>query len=142
MVVPNNVLTEITIENFTGAKKVMSIVYLQFYRAIANDEKALIRQVILESTRGIFGIDPSSTDITFIDTESIVKSGPDSGPKSLLQTRAQVTFFILGSGEVSMELRGQLLDIASRNVAQKLKEFGIDFDIEEQRVNVDSPITI
>ena len=41
-----------------------------------------------------------------------------------------------------MELRGQLLDIASRNVAQKLKEFGIDFDIEEQRVNVDSPITI
>ena len=138
VVVPNNVLTQITIENFTGAKKVMSIVYLQFYRAIANDEKALIRQVILESTRGIFGIDPSSTDITFIDTESAAKSAT----QSTVKTRAQVTFFILGSGEVSMELRGQLLDIASRNVAQKLKEFGIDFDIEEQRVNVDSPITI
>lgn len=130
VIVPNNVLTQITIENFTGAKKVMSIVYLRFYRAIANDEKALIRQVIRESTQGIFGIDPNSTDITFIDAESS------------LETRAQVTFFILGSGEVSMELRSQLLDIASRNVAQKLKEFGIDFEIEDQRVNVDSPITI
>lgn len=130
VIVPNNVLTQITIENFTGAKKVMSIVYLRFYRAIASDEKALIRQVILESTQGIFGIDPSSTDITFIDSETRP------------ETRAQVTFFILGSGEISMELRGQLLDIASRNVAQKLKEFGIDFDIEERRINVDSPITI
>ena len=130
VIVPNNVLTQITIENFTGAKKVMSIVYLRFYRAIANDEKALIRQVILESTRGIFGIDANSTDIAFIDSETVS------------ETRAQVTFFILGSGEVSMDLRGQLLDIASRNVAQKLKEFGIDFAIEEQRVNVDSPITI
>lgn len=130
VIVPNNVLTQITIENFTGAKKIMSIVYLRFYRAIANDEKALIRQVILESTQGIFGIDASSTDIAFIDSATI------------LETRAQVTFFILGSGEVSMELRGQLLDIASRNIAQKLKEFGIDFAIEEQRINVDSPITI
>ena len=130
VIVPNNVLTQITIENFTGAKKVMSMVYLRFYRAIANDEKALIRQVILESTQGVFGIDANSTDITFTD--------PEGSP----ETRAQVTFFILGSGEVSMELRGQLLDIASRNVAQKLKEFGIDFEIEDQRVNVDAPITI
>ena len=130
VIVPNNVLTQITIENFTGAKKVMSMVYLRFYRAIANDEKALIRQVILESTQGVFGIDANSTDITFTDSENSS------------QTRAQVTFFILGSGEVSMELRGQLLDIASRNVAQKLKEFGIDFDIEDRRINVDSPITI
>lgn len=130
VIVPNNVLTQITIENFTGAKKVMSIVYLRFHRAIASDEKALIRQVILESTQGIFGIDASSTDIAFIDSETVS------------ETRAQVTFFILGSGEVSMELRSQLLDIASRSVARKLKEFGIDFDIEERRVNVDSPITI
>ncbi len=134
VIVPNNVLTQITIENFTGAKKVMSIVYLRFYRAIANDEKALIRQVILESTQGVFGIDASSTDIAFIDSEIPLEAR--------VETRAQVTFFILGSGEVSMELRSQLLDIASRNIAQKLKEFGIDFAIEEQRINVDSPITI
>lgn len=130
VVAPNNMLTQIPIENFTGAKKVMSIVYLRFYRAIANDERALIRQVIIESTQSIFGIDSRNTNITFLESDSET------------ETRAQVTFFILGSGEVSMELRGQLLDIASRNVAQKLKEFGIAFDIEDQRINVDSPITI
>lgn len=133
VIVPNNMLTQVAIENFTGAKKVMSIVYLKFYRAIASDERALIRQVILESTQGIFGIDYRSTDITFIEPDNL---------SEVAQTRAQVTFFILGSGEVSMELRGQLLDAASRNVAQKLKEFGIAFDIEAQRINVDSPITI
>lgn len=134
VIVPNNMLTQITIENFTGAKKVMSIIYLRFYRAIANDERALIRQVILESTQNIFGIDSRSTDITFTEPNKAANRTPE--------TRAQVTFFILGSGEVSMDLRGQLLDIASRNVAQRLKEFGIAFDIEEQRINVDSPITI
>ena len=133
VVVPNNMLTQVAIENFTGAKKVMSIVYLKFYRAIASDERALIRQVILESTQGIFGIDYRSTDITFMEPNTL---------SEIAETRAQVTFFILGSGEVSMELRGQLLDAASRNVAQKLKEFGIAFDIEAQRINVDSPITI
>ncbi len=130
VIVPNNMLTQTIIENFTGAKKVMSIIYLRFYRDIANDERALIRQVILESTQNIFGIDSRSTDIAFME------------PNKAGETRAQVTFFILGSGEVSMDLRGQLLDIASRNVAQRLKEFGIAFDIEEQRINVDSPITI
>ncbi|WP_121970117.1 mechanosensitive ion channel domain-containing protein [Leptolyngbya sp. BC1307] len=130
VVAPNNMLTQIPIENFTDAKKVMSIIYLQFHRAIASDEKALIRQVILESTQSIFGIDSRSTDITFMDTDNAI------------ETRAQITFFILGSGEVSMDLRGQLLDIASLNIAQRLKEFGIAFDIEEQRINVDSPITI
>ncbi len=130
VIVPNNMLTQTIIENFTGAKKVMSIIYLRFYRDIANDERALIRQVILESTQNIFGIDPRSTDITFME------------PNKAGETRAQVTFFILGSGDVSMGLRGQLLDIASRNVEQRLKEFGIAFDIEEQRINVDSPITI
>lgn len=134
VVAPNNMLTQITIENFTGAKKVMSIIYLRFYRKIANNEKALIRQVILESTQGIFGIDSRNTNITFMES--------DSQPESDAGTRAQVTFFILGSGEVSMELRSQLLDIASRNVAQKLKEFGLSFEIESQRVNVASPITI
>ena len=133
VVVPNNMLTQVAIENFTGAKKVMSIVYLRFYRAIASDERALIRQVILESTQGIFGIDYRSTNITFMEPESV---------SEVAETRAQITFFILGSGEVSMELRKQLLDAASRNVAQKLKEFGIAFDIESQRINVDSPITI
>lgn len=133
VVVPNNILTQITIENFSGGRKVMSMMCLRFYREISSDEKALIRQVILDSTQDIFGIDSRSTDITFMKPENF---------SEVSETRAQVTFFILGSGEVSMDLRGQMLDISSRNVAQTLKEFGIAFDIEDQRINVESPITI
>jgi MscS family membrane protein len=130
VIVPNSALTQVTIENFTGVKKVMSIIYLNFYRSLPYEEQALIRQVILESTNDIFGIDTQSTNITFKELTSQSK------------TQAQITFFILGSGEVSMELRRQLLDIASQNITQRLKEYGIAFDIEEPTIYVDSPITI
>ncbi len=130
VIVPNSALSEATIENFTGAKKVMSIIYLNFYRIIPSEEAALIRQVILESTGDIFGIDSRSTDVTFREVEQ--------GKRS----QAQITFFILGSGEVSMELRRQLLDIANQKITQRLKEYGIAFDINEPTIYVDSPITI
>ncbi|MFW6358173.1 MAG: mechanosensitive ion channel family protein [Chroococcales cyanobacterium] len=133
MIIPNNVLTQTNIENFTGAKKVISLIYLNFYRSLPPDEKALIRQVILESTNDIFGIDPRSTEVVF---KNIVTNGKGE------TTQAQVTFFILGSGDVSMDLRRQLLDIATQSINQQLKEYGIDFDISENTVNVDSPITI
>lgn len=58
------------------------------------------------------------------------------------KTQAQVTFFILGSGDVSMELRRQLLNMATESMTQCLKEYGIAFDIEEPTIYVDSPITI
>ena len=131
MIVPNSVLTQINIENFTGAKKVMSIVYLNLYRLIPEDEKALIRQVILESTSDIFGIDSRSTDVTF-------RSTPRMGDR----TQVQITFFILGSGEVSMDLRRQVLDLANQNVTQQLLDYGLRFDLEEPTIYVDSPITI
>jgi MscS family membrane protein len=133
MVVPNSVLTQVNIENFTGAKKVMSLIYLTFYRTIPNEERALIRQVILESTGGIFGIDARSTNVTFKD---VIRG---DGQKI---TQSQITFFILGSGEVSMDLRRQLLDIANQTITKQLKEYGIAFDIEEPTIYVDSPITI
>ncbi len=130
VIVPNSALSEATIENFTGAKKVMSIIYLKFYRIIPGEEAALIRQVILESTDDIFGIDSRNTDVTFREIEH--------GQRS----QAQITFFILGSGEVSMELRRQLLDIANQKITRRLKEYGIAFDIDEPTIYVDSPITI
>ncbi len=133
VIAPNSSLTQAHIENFTGAKKVISIIYLTFYRAIPGEERALIRQVILDSTHDIFGIDPRSTEVTFKD---IVRDGTPE------LTRAQINFFILGSGEFSMELRYQLLDIAKQNITKQLKEYGIAFDIEERTINVDSPITI
>ena len=132
MVVPNSFLTQTNIENFTGAKKVISMIYITFSQAVSDTEKAFIRQVITNSTKEIFGIDPRNTEIAF---KPIEKNG-------MKVTQAQVSFFILGSGEVSMELRRQLLDAARQNINRELKEFGIDFNLEERTINVDAPITI
>ncbi|MBU7582022.1 MAG: mechanosensitive ion channel [Nostoc sp. TH1S01] len=131
MIVPNSALTQLNIENFTGAKKVMSILYLTFHRAISSEERALIRQVILDSTNDIFGIDSRNTEVTFKTIGGDIE-----------KTQAQVAFFILGSGDVSMELRRQLLDLATQTMTQCLKEYGIAFEIEEPTIYVDSPITI
>ncbi|MDJ0734331.1 MAG: mechanosensitive ion channel [Nostocaceae cyanobacterium] len=133
MIIPNNALTQMNIENYSGAKKVMSILNLNFDREVEKKEQALIRQVILASTSDIFGLDSRSTDITF-------KLIGDEKEKQ--HSQAQITFFILGSGEVSMELRRQLLDIAKENVNYKLNEYGIGFDMNEPTIYVDAPITI
>lgn len=121
------------IENFSEAKKVMSILRLDFDREVERKEQALIKQVILASTSDIFGLDSRSTDITF--TTSTNRDGTS-------HNQAQVTFFILGSGEVSMELRRQLLSIARQNITEKLQEYGIGFDIDEPTIYVDAPITV
>jgi len=132
MVVPNSFLTEANIENFTGAKKVISMIYINFSQSISDTEKAFIRQVITNSTKEIFGIDPRSTEINF---KLLERNG-------MQITQAQVSFFILGSGEVSMDLRRQLLDAARQNINRELEEFGIGFNLEERTINVDAPITL
>lgn len=133
MIVPNSSLTQINIENFTDGKKIMSILYLTFHQRISNEDRALIRQVILESTNEIFGIDSRSTNVTFRDIAQA--SGQEI-------TQAQITFFILGSGEVSLELRRQILDIANQIITQQLQDYGIAFDVAEPTIYVNSPITI
>lgn len=133
VIIPNSVLTQVNIENLTGAKKVISLIYLTFYQAMPDEEKALIRQVIIDSTKDIFGIDPRNTEVIF---KNLV------GDNQEKITQAQVNFFILGSGEVSMDLRRQLLDVANQSITKQLKAYGIAFDLEERTINVDSPITI
>ncbi|MDJ0736989.1 MAG: mechanosensitive ion channel [Nostocaceae cyanobacterium] len=133
VIIPNNVLTQVSIENLTDAKKVISLMYLTLYKAISEEEKALIRQVILDSTKDIFGLDHRITQVNFKDIID------DSG-QNLVE--AQVTFFLLGSGEMSMELRKQLLDIARQNMSYKLKEYGVAFNIKEKTINVSSPINL
>ena len=127
VVVPNNMLSQAAIE---GSMEVMSLVEMNFRRVLPSDECALVKQVILESTEDIFGIDSRSTTVTFRTI--------DDGHR----TQAQITFFILGSGTVSMELRRQLLDIANQNIAQRLTEYGIRFEVDGPTIYVDSPITI
>jgi MscS family membrane protein len=133
VIVPNSFLTQVNIENLTGAKKIISLIYLTFYQTIPEEEKALIRQVIIESTKEIFGIDSRSTEVIFKELFN---------EKKQEITQAQINFFLLGSSEVSMDLRQQLLDIAKQIITEQLKEYGIGFDIQEQTINVNSPITI
>jgi MscS family membrane protein len=84
-IVPNSAIIQSRVENFSGASKVMAIVHLNLYRVVSDEERALIRQVVQESTRDIFGIDDRSTDITFRNL--------DEGRL----TQVQTTLFILGS---------------------------------------------
>lgn len=132
IVIPNNSLTQMNIENFSGAKKVISILYLNFPRQVEDKEQALIEQVILTSTKDIFGLDSRSTRIDFRTTNQ----------GSEFKSQAQVNLFILGSGKVSMELRRQLLDMAAETINQQLKDYGIDFSLEEPAIYVDAPVTI
>ncbi|MBP5971442.1 mechanosensitive ion channel [Brasilonema sp. CT11] len=132
-IVPNSSLTSMSIENFTGAKKVVYLMYLTFYRQVLEDERAWIRQIILETTREIFGIDSRNTDVIYKD---VLQQGKDN------ITQAQINFFILGSGEMSMEMRRQLLEMAKENISMQLKDYGIAFDLEEKEVDVDAPATI
>jgi len=129
-IVPNSAIIQATVENFTGAKKVMAIAYLNIYRAVTAEEQALICQVIRDTTAELSGIDPRSTDITFRDL-----NGGEL-------TQAQVTFFILGSGDGSMKIRRQLLDVANHRLTVQLKQYGIAFEMEAPTVYVDSPITV
>ena len=132
IVIPNNSLTQMNIENFSGAKKVISIIYLNFYRKVEPKEQALIEQVIVTSTKDIFGLDSRSTRIDF---RTIANNDEE-------RSQAQVSLFILGSGKVSMELRRQLLNMATETINKKLKGYGIDFNIEEPTIYVDAPVTI
>ena len=131
-IVPNNSLTGLSIENFSGGRKIVSLIYLNFYRELSENETALISQVILESTDYLFGIDSRNTKVNF---KEIVENGT-------YMTQAQLNFFILGSGEIGMDMRRQMLDVAKENITMKLSEYGIAFDLEEKPVNVDAPITI
>ncbi|WP_413165433.1 mechanosensitive ion channel family protein [Capilliphycus salinus ALCB114379] len=135
VIIPNNILTQVSIENLTNAKKIISLIHLMFYRSLSEEEKAFIRQIVLDSTQDIFGIDHRITQVNFKEILS------DNDEDSIL-VQAQVTFFILGSGDVSMEFRTHLLEIAEQNITQKLQDYGIEFDIEEKRINVTSPVNI
>ncbi len=131
--VPNNSLAKENVENFTNAGKIMAIVDVRFPQGISLEEQSLIRQVIVSGSKDIWGIDPRSTSVNFNKFNG-------NGEKA---TRGQVSLFILGSGnEVSMELRRQLLNIASEKIAQKLTEYGVTYEIDQPRAYIDSPMSI
>lgn len=130
MIIPNSTMANYDIENITRGKKVMVLLYLDFTRKIQPQEQALVEQVTKESTDVLFGIDPGSTKITLMKSE-------ETG-----NTRARVTFFILGSSENSIQLRKRLLELANDTISKRLAEYGIDFESKDPTIYVESPVTI
>lgn len=133
MIVPNSNLAQMNIENLTRAERVISMVNLAFFRAMSNEEKALIQQLILGSTVEILGIDHQLTQVTFKDLV-------DESGQNYIQ--AQVVFFILGTTETSMELRKGLLEIARENIVKRLQDYGITFKFQESIVDITQPMNI
>ncbi|MDJ0620574.1 MAG: mechanosensitive ion channel [Calothrix sp. MO_192.B10] len=130
IIVPNSILANLQVENITRGKKVMVLLYFDFNKKLEEKGEALVKQVIKESTDSLFGIDPGSTKISLLE---------DSDNEN---SRARITFFILGSSENSIELRKQLLEMANERISQKLKSFGIEFVMQEPNIYVESPVTI
>ncbi|MEM8722463.1 MAG: mechanosensitive ion channel domain-containing protein [Cyanobacteria bacterium P01_G01_bin.39] len=133
VIIPNSSLTQVNIENYTGAKKVISLINITFEQIIPESEKAFIRQIIINSTNNIYGIDFRNTEVIFKEITN------ERGNKA---TKVQINFIVLGSGKVSLELRQQLLDIAKQKLNKELKKYGIGFVLEDKTINIDSPITI
>ncbi|NJK63592.1 MAG: mechanosensitive ion channel [Synechococcaceae cyanobacterium SM2_3_1] len=130
LVVPNSNLINQEIENLTMAKKVMVMLNLDFNKHLSEQNQALVRQVIKESTDTLFGIDPGSTNIVLFPGQA--QEG----------TRARVTFFILGSGENSLQLRKRLLELSNEVISHKLDSLGIQFSLHDPTIYVESPITL
>lgn len=130
IIVPNSILANLEVENITRGKKVMVLLYFDFNKKLEEKGEALVKQVIKESTDSLFGIDPGSTKISLLENSDHEN------------TRARITFFILGSSENSIELRKQLLEMANERISQKLKSFGIEFVMQEPNIYVESPVTV
>lgn len=135
-ILPNSTLLNMEIENVSRAKKVMVMLYLDFARKLTDEDAALVRQVISQSTNSVFGVDPGSTSIVF------PHSSEENGRTDQHMRRARVTFFILGSSESSIELRKRLLELANETIAKTLDSYGIRFDMQDPTVYVESPVTL
>lgn len=129
-IIPNSNLMRLPLENISRGKKVMVLLYLDFVTKLQEREQAVVEQAIKECTDSVFGIDPGSTQI------SLFKHG---NPPNM---RARVTFFILGSSENAISLRKSLLASTNQSLTERLKRYGIEYNMQEPNIYVESPVTI
>ena len=100
---------------------------------MSDQEKALVHQLILDSTRDIVGIDHQLTQVTFLNSTNEKEQG---------QVQAEAIFFILGAAQSSMDLRKSLLEIARSSIVEKLHNYGITFKFQEKIVDVTQPMNM
>ncbi|MGK7877091.1 MAG: mechanosensitive ion channel family protein [Xenococcaceae cyanobacterium] len=130
VIVPNSLMAGINIENITRGKKIMAMLSLDFFQQLKEGEKALVRQVIEETSKSFWGFDKASTSIHF------------SQRSDKPSTRVRVSFFITGSGEDSLSLRKRLLELANDEIAKALLSYNLSFTVPEPMVYIDSPMSI
>lgn len=135
IIMPNSTLISMDIENVSRAKKVMVMLYLDFARSLSDEDAALVKQIITQSTDSVFGVDPGSTSIVF-------SPSGENGARSDQLRRARVTFFILGSNDDSLALRKRLLEHANETLAKRLDACGLEFTMQEPTVYIESPVTL
>lgn len=131
MVVPNNYLTEINIENFTGASKLISIVKMNLSEQISEEKKSFISQLIFDSSLTT-EVDSRNLNVSFQDITN------DQGEKF---TQAQIKYFMPLAGEKSKDFRLQIINIIGENIRQQLLEHGINHEIVDN-IWIDSKISI
>jgi hypothetical protein len=118
------------IENVSRGKRIMVLLNLSFLRTLAEREKALIEEIVVEATEKVYGIASNRTKVKF--------------SQSLEQgiTQATINFAILGSSQTSIDLRKDILESACEEMENKLKAFDIQFVAQEPKVYIESPVTI
>ena len=129
-IVPNSLLVARDFENLSRGRKILVLLYLDFERALSDRETAWLKRTVQSETDGLLGIDPGSTRISLLDRAD------GSG------TRAQVSLFVLGASQDSMQLRKHLLEFARHRLAARLAQQGLTLANVDTTLYVDVPITV
>lgn len=126
----NTIMAQQEIENVSRGKRIMVLLNLTFAKTLVDREKALIEEIVIESTERVYGIAANSTKVKF--SQSSDRSS----------TQATVNFAIMGSSETSIKLRKDILEAACEEMANKLKTFEIEFVAQEPKAYIEAPVTI
>lgn len=126
----NTIMAQQEVENVSRGKRIMVLLNLTFARTLVDREKALIEEIVIESTERVYGIAANSTKVKF------------SQSSDSISTQATVNFAIMGSSETSIKLRKDILEAACEEMANKLKTFEMEFVAQEPKVYIEAPVTI
>mgnify|MGYP006423059849 CR=1 FL=1 len=129
VIIPNSIMARTDVENISRGTKVMALMYIDFNKVLEQSERALVDQVLNDSLRDLFGVEPGSIRIATFE------------PEGQSETRARLSFFLLGSSSNSFDLRKRLVEIANQEIAERLVKNNLKFSMEEPMIYVDSPVT-
>lgn len=126
----NAILAQQEIENVSRGKRITVLLNLIFSQPLDDREKALIEEILIESTEKLYGIAANSTRVKFTQ------------PSTDSPVKARINFTILGSSEPSIKLRKDILESACEELETRLKAFDIHFVAQEPKIYIEAPVTV